>query len=292
MSDRYKTLSKRLSHLVANALESDFTFHVTEDDQAVPAHKIIIAAGSPVLHRIVYGHELAQSSGTSATVTEITTENFIELLRFLYTDTANISETNAMEILFKANYYEITELENICARVLIHSISIQNLWPIYQQVCHFKIYDRLLPQSCLRQWCARTIAFCSKNAFYSEDFLELSLDELRLILELPSLNIDNVELFKTLLLWARHECGRKELPETPANLRQVLEGVEQLIGFEAMSVEEFRWCRHMCEGFFKVDDVVNLQKGAEARRAMTLFKGKYYELDEIRINVQLLSFYA
>lgn len=275
MSDRYKTLSKRLSHLVANSLESDFTFHVTEEDnRAVPAHKIIIAAGSPVLHRIVYGNELAQSSGTSATVTEISAENFIELLRFLYTDTASISETNAMEILFKATYYEITELENICARVLIHSISVQNVWPIYQQVCHFKLYNPLLPQSCLRQWCARTIAFCSKKAFDNEDFLELSLDELRLVLDLPALNIDSVELFKTLLIWARHECVRKELPETPANLRQVLEGVEKKIGFEAMAMEEFRRCRQLCEGFFNDDDMVKVQ-GCEARREMTLFKGKY-----------------
>lgn len=290
MSDRYTTLSKRLSHLVASEVESDFTFHITEDDdQAVPAHKIIIAAGSPVLHRIVYGHELARSSGTSATVTEISAENFIEVLRFLYTDTANINETNAMEILFKANYYEITELENICARVLIHSISLQNVWLIYQQVSHFKIYDRLLPQSCLRQWCARTIAF-SKKAFDSEDFLELSLDELRLILELPALNIDNVELFKALLIWARHECGRKDLPETPANLRHVLEGVEKMIGFEAMSMEEFRRCRHLCEGFFNDDEV---QQGGEARRAMTIFKGKYREHDEFRINVvSLFSFCA
>lgn len=274
MSDRYKTLGKRLSHLVANEVESDFTFYVTEDDQAVPAHKIIIAAGSPVLNRIVYGHELAKSSGTSATVTEISTENFIELLRFLYTDTANISETNAMEILFKANYYEITELENVCARVLIHSISLQNVWPIYQQVCHFTIYDPLLPQSCLRQWCARTIEFCSKSAFDCEDFLELSLDELRLILEFPALNIDGVELFQKLLAWARHECGRKELPETPANLRKVLDGVEQMIGFEAMPTEEFRRCGHLCEGFFNDDDVDKVQQGGEARRAMTLFKGK------------------
>lgn len=274
MSDQYITLSKRLSHLVANPLDSDFTFHVTEDNQAIPAHRIIIAAGSPVLHRIVYGLELAQSSGTSETVTEISSENFIELLRFLYTDTANVTETNAMEILFKANYYGITELENICVDVLIRSISVQNVLSIYQQVCHFEIYNKMV--NSLRQLCKRIISFCTRQAFETDGLLELSVDGLRFMLELPALNIDSVELFQSLLKWARNECSRKQLPEKPTNLRLVLEGVEKKIGFETMSAQEFRKSRQLCEGFFTIEDIEqrmdNVQQGG---RAMTLYKGKY-----------------
>lgn len=48
MIDHHITLNERLLHLVADVLGSDFTFHVAEDGQTILAHKIILAAGSPV----------------------------------------------------------------------------------------------------------------------------------------------------------------------------------------------------------------------------------------------------
>lgn len=87
----WKHIARRLAHLVNSELYADFYFIITDDDnRRVPAHKLLVAAGSEELCKIVHGTSaLPGVSGNSTQVDEITADGFVEILRYLYTDEVN-----------------------------------------------------------------------------------------------------------------------------------------------------------------------------------------------------------
>lgn len=88
------SVGKRLAHLVNSEEHADFHFIILNDGgRRIPAHKLIVGAGSGELHRIVYGAAW-QTVGTGNTneVDDCSTEAFVEVLRYLYTDEVSISD--------------------------------------------------------------------------------------------------------------------------------------------------------------------------------------------------------
>lgn len=87
------SVGKRLAHLVNNEEHADFHFIILNDgDRRIPAHKLIVGAGSEELHRIVYGAAWQTvDAGNTTEVDECSTDAFVEVLRYLYTDEVSIS---------------------------------------------------------------------------------------------------------------------------------------------------------------------------------------------------------
>lgn len=80
---------------LGNSLMADMSFYIVSDGVSIPAHKLIVAAGSPVLEKFVHGSGQLVSASPVISVTGISSQGFFEVLRYLYTDTAILNAENA-----------------------------------------------------------------------------------------------------------------------------------------------------------------------------------------------------
>lgn len=232
-----KSVGRRLAHLVGNPKYSDFTFRILEDGKDIPAHKAIISSASLVVEKIVTGSlGLAGAVNSTAEVDDISSANFLEVLRFMYTDQATVTTENAFEILRKANYYGISKLERQCIDILCKSISTDSVWLIYNELFDYYSYEAVVKK------CLNFVALSSKTVLDHESFLELNVDPMRQVLSLPATNIGEIDLYKGLLKWATHVCNQEQISVTPENMRKVCNGLEKCIRFATLSMNEFDLC--------------------------------------------------
>jgi len=72
----------------------------------------------------------------------------------------------------------------------------------------------------------------------TSDFLELSAQDLKHILERDSLKIQEIDLYNAYVKWADHQCQENGLELTDANRREVMVDIK-LIRFPCMSQRDF-----------------------------------------------------
>lgn len=103
---------------------SDFKF-VCSDGIEISAHRLILAAISPVMKRMLEIDMTEANSGV-ANLTDIDGETMIEILRFIYTqDVENIEEL-APKLIYGAKKYELEKLEELCVSFMMKNLSKEN----------------------------------------------------------------------------------------------------------------------------------------------------------------------
>lgn len=278
-------LGHRLAHLVANPLESDFEFYIDADVRTVPAHKIIISSASNVLHSIIYEPTLTSkrdpsvpppSTCSTTTVYNISTDAFIVLLQFIYTDsTEQVEAANAMEILPLSDYYNLPALTNKCVSVILHTMTDDSACELYQSMSKMYSFPEILFSA--TQW----IRFHSSDVFLCKAFANtLRIETIKqLFEEMFALNVDDeVVLFKALILWATAECDRRNVEKNAANFRLVLQHCEDHINFAAMTADEFDKCQQICPDFFSDKTTASTTARQRQRRPQVYYKCKLLNL--------------
>ena len=66
----------------------------------IPAHKFVLAISSPVFYAMFYG-ELAETKDDVA-ICDCEYESLLELFRFIYSDEANLTPDNVMQLMYLA----------------------------------------------------------------------------------------------------------------------------------------------------------------------------------------------
>ena len=109
---------------------SDVTFVATkcEGKQLIPAHKFILAIGSPVFEAMFYG-ELAETKDIIE-LPDCDYESLMELFRYMYSDEVNLSGSNVMGVLYLAKKYIVPSLFNKCAEYLKEKLDPSNVFSI------------------------------------------------------------------------------------------------------------------------------------------------------------------
>ena len=97
------------------------------DNCRLPAHKVVLAANSPVL-KASFMSELTGGDEFKVDLLEFIPETKIieELLNYVYTGEAEISEENADELLVIADYFAIPNLKETCAEFLMINLKPSN----------------------------------------------------------------------------------------------------------------------------------------------------------------------
>lgn len=269
-----KPITQRFADYVANPLRSDFKFIIADDGNVeIPAHKFIVGAGSLVLDHIVYGTD-GLTSVDATVVDSISASAFTELLRFLYTDNANITADNAVEIMIKANYYDIQQLELLCVEVLLDAIDREHCCPIYSRLFSYFSYTEVVKR------CLQFIQFAPDAIFKNAEFGDLSADALKEILKFDSINCTELHLFRACKDWATIQCERQQLPVNVANLRQFLDGALPFLRFGTMSQKDFAICHEVAPDFWtpselkSIKDAITAKKSKELKREFFTCQGK------------------
>lgn len=263
------SLSARLEHLIGNRLHSDFTFIIEDENVEIPAHKLIIASASPVLDRIAYGSETFSSKDFTR-VDGISKESFIEILRYMYTDSININDESVFEILNKANYFGLPAVETKCLKYLRENLNSSTVPWIYHQLHTYSTADLL--KKCLQYIRIEPMSF-----FTAEEFPNISIDAFKSIIQMDAINCTELDIFEAMIKLANAHCVANSLEPSGVNQRRMLDGAEKLLRLKTLTSCEFDKFLTLQPDFFSSNEIKGIRADIDnciQRRKWYTYQGK------------------
>ena len=183
-----------LSSLMNDPSTHDVTFK-TSDGGSVSAHRVIVAAGSPVFHAMLYGN-MKESSQKEIALPTVDTGTFKSLLAFMYCGNVEINTDNCLDILEAACYCNIASLETKSANFIAGMINVENCCNI-AIAASVKKFDALLGK------CLEFIFINCHKIIENFSFYSLSSEIVLTICQSSSLRVSEIELFLALVKWQK-----------------------------------------------------------------------------------------
>ena len=232
---KQSTVVERTTFIFNNELLSDVKFVVrvstgeSESKKMIPAHKFVLAISSPVFYAMFYG-QLAETTD-SIELPDCDYESLLELFRFMYTDEANLSGSNVMQVLYLANKYMVPSLAEKCTEYLRDNLKASNVFCILPHAQKFEDKD-------LEDRCWEVIEKQTEEAVTSDEFVTVERSVVESVVKREKLNVKEVELFKAVDRWVTKESERQGI--TLDEKRRILgEEIVNAIRFPLMSEKEF-----------------------------------------------------
>ena len=231
------TISERTKFIFNNELLSDVKFIVpasnsneSESRKMIPAHKFVLAIGSPVFCAMFYG-KMADSTD-SITLPDCEYDSLREVFRFLYSDEVNLTGSNVMHVLYLAKKYMVPSLVDKCSEYLRDNLEAANVFSILPHAKKFEDKD-------LEDRCWAVIEKHTEEAVSSEEFVTLEKSLVESLVKREALDIKEVELFKAVDRWATKEMDRQGITsDSEAKRRIIGEETLKAIRFPLMSEKE------------------------------------------------------
>ena len=231
------TISERTTFIFNNELLSDVKFIVpvsnseSESRKMIPAHKFVLAIGSPVFYAMFFG-EMAETKN-SIELPDCEYESLLELFRYLYTDEVNLTGSNVMHVLYLAKKYMLPSLADKCGAYLQENLEASNVFSILPHAKKFDDQD-------LENLCWEVIEKYTEEAVTSDEFVTLERSLVESVVNKKVLNVKEAELFKAVDRWATKEIERQGLNPDGETKRKIIgEELLKAIRFPLMSQKEF-----------------------------------------------------
>ena len=229
------TIKECMSYWFNNSTLSDVTFVVHQ--KRLPGHKFVLASRSSVFFAMFYG-PIAESN-SEVKITDCEDPNhFLEFLKFLYTDDCNLTWSNLFIMMYLADKYFVTQLFTRCEDFLKSQLNKDTALLALQEAEKYNNAE-------LTQRSLEVIRPNASEVLKQENFQLISLDALKIILKDDRLAVSEIDVFRAVEKWCRQEQKRKNLPDNPSSLREVIGNGVYLIRFPGMKAEDFaRHCAH------------------------------------------------
>ena len=231
------TINERTTFIFNNELLSDVKFIVpasnseSESRKMIPAHKFVLAIGSPVFYAMFFG-EMAETKN-SIELPDCEYESLLELFRYLYTDEVNLTGSNVMHVLYLAKKYMLPSLADKCSAYLQENLEASNVFSILPHAMKFDDQD-------LKNRCWKVIEKHTEEAVTSDEFVTLERSLVESVVKKEVLNVKEAELFKAVDRWASQEIERQGLSPDGETKRKIIgEELLKAIRFPLMSQKEF-----------------------------------------------------
>ena len=205
----------------------------SESKQVIPAHKFILAIGSPVFEAMFYG-ELAETKDTIE-LPDCDNESLLELFSYIYSDEVNLSGSNVMGVLYLAKKYMVPSLTDKCMEYLKENLDPSNVFIILPFAQKYE--DKTLVDRCWNVIDERTEAAVKSEGF---EMIEKSL--LEEVITRDNLTIEEVRLevalFQAVIRWATKQCEKQGLVADGRVKRRIIgERAIKAIRFPLMTME-------------------------------------------------------
>lgn len=247
------TIRERTEYMFRNSLMSDTQFSIRDatsdtetETKVIPAHKFVLAVGSPVFYAMFYG-KLAESQKTIEIV-DSDYQSFIEFLRFLYCDETNLTIDMVMAVTYLSKKYIVPALEKRCRSFVEKAVSGSN---VFQLLSHARKYkDDFVEKICWDYLDSDTV-----EAINSEGFLSIKEDLLCELLIRDTLHAKEIELFLAVVRWIDMNAlvvnNEEQMDEKKS------EKVVNLVRYPLMSQHEF--AEHVVKSkLLRHEDVINM----------------------------------
>ena len=231
------TVRERIAFLWSNELLSDVKFVVpvssgeSESKKEIPAHKFVLAIGSPVFYAMFYG-EMAETKD-SVELPDCEYESLLELFRYMYSDEVNLKGSNVMRVLYLAKKYMVPLLADKCNEYLRENLKASNVFFILPHAQKFEDKD-------LEDRCWEVIEMHTEEAVTSDEFAALERSLVESVVKKECLHVKEIDLFKAVDRWATKESERQGItPEGEVKRKLIGKEILEEIRFPLMSEKEF-----------------------------------------------------
>ena len=234
---KLQTIVERTAFIFNNEMLSDVKFVVpvtsgeSESTKVIPAHKFVLAIGSPVFFAMFYG-QMAETKD-SIELPDCDYDSLLEFFRFLYCDEVTLSESNVMQVMYLANKYMVPSLVEKCTEYLRNNLTAANVFSILP-------YAQKFQDENLEERCWKVIEIFTEEAVKSDNFVTAERSVVESLVKREVLCVTEVELFKAVDRWATEEGQRQGIIPIGETKRRLLgEEIVKGIRFPLMSLAEF-----------------------------------------------------
>ena len=241
------SLRIRFQKLLSSEELADIHFLVGLNDRQlrIPAHRLVLAVGSPVLRELVVDRK------SEVVLEDVEPHVFLEILRYLYCDAIHVNKRNAIQILSNAKRFQIDSLArqtNQWIKTNLSETTCLSIW-LSSRSSQDKHQDKHFESISLK-----FIEKYAEKVFLSSDLLRADINSLQELLQNDLLRVSELNIFIGVMRWAKNTCLRSGLCPTRANVRHVLRDLLPLVRFPLMTEEDIRG-RVQSEGVLE-DDVL------------------------------------
>jgi speckle-type POZ protein len=173
------SLTKRFEHLFNQGMEfSDM--EIRARGVAFPAHKVVLAAGSPVFSAMLQSEGFTEKKTNILKIDDLEPPVVKEMLRFLYTDRVEKMDELAKDLLVAADKYLMASLKTQCRAELERTITIENCLELFVLADTHSVSD-------LKKLAMDFVIQHSASVVKSEDWKQLKHSHPQLCLEVSDL---------------------------------------------------------------------------------------------------------
>ena len=127
------TIEERCKAIFNQELLSDVKFvfrgiQSGSESMKIAAHKFVLEVSSPVFYSMFYG-PIAESKDC-VEICDCGSDIFLEVLSFIYTNEANLTPENVMQVLYLAKKYLLPSLANKCSVYLQENVDVSSVFHV------------------------------------------------------------------------------------------------------------------------------------------------------------------
>lgn len=250
---------------------ADVCFEFDEAGQLkrISAHKIVLAAASPVFKAMFYG-DLKEEGDVK--IVDASSEVFEVFIQAIYNKNEHITMENIANVMRLADKYDCKGVMQVCASLLSDDINADNVCWVLNLALSYRLHS--LEHSCeemiLGEW---------QNIVQLDTFAQVDRSIVLYILKRTQRVADAKIIFDSCMRWAKKKCEEKMIETEPGNLRAELGPCFVYIKFKQMSMSYFLSIERRFP-FFSLN---------EYRDIVNAINGKAYAPVELKTNKQRIK---
>eukprot|EP00808_Paulinella_micropora_P022215 g51634.t1 len=205
----------------------------------VPAHRLVLAASSPIFELILYplsaqGNPIVSAPKLPLEVkvshTTGQAKPFETFINCIYDDSYAIPKEQVVEVQTLANKYECHRVKLSCLEALNKDVTEENCFELF--LLGPSVYQNPL-------LALDVVAKHAGNVMQTSEFKTCAVERLKTFLSCPELDATEIEIFKAVLAWGATQLEKQKAEgDTGATLKSVLRDVLPLIRFPTMELKE------------------------------------------------------
>ncbi|KAL3984666.1 PHR domain family protein [Acanthocheilonema viteae] len=226
------TLRERNASMYLNEWLADvhFIVGIGENRERIPAHSYVLAIASAPFNAMFNG---GFEKNDEIELPDVEPVAFKILLKYLYCDIIELDSSNALSTLYAAKKYMITHLVHAAVDFLNFNLNAENVCLLLAQRQLFEEEQELIDR------CWKLVEVDAERVLMSDAFCDIDFILFDEILSRDALLTREKLIYEAALKWAKAECGRRDLPVSQSNLRNMLSKALYHIRFPAMTIYEF-----------------------------------------------------
>ena len=214
----YSWCYKTLLSLMEDPSTHDVTFK-TSDGGSVSAHRVIVAAGSPVFHAMLYGN-MKESSQREIELPNIDSNMLKSLFRYLYCGHIQTSLTDCLELLQAADYFNVSELKTTCHEMIEREMAFS--FEFNNFICfNVTIYAVKHHLDSLVEACLNLMENSAASVIQTSWFTSLPLSVLTMFVKSPNLEVRKLNLFLAIDEWYKQQKDTVSSDEIKSLFQQI-----------------------------------------------------------------------